>query len=77
MRDPASGTMVLAVHGDEVVAGFVQNSLEFVDSLGGFAAENLLLGLGEAFASLGRFAAQARGFRRRLRANFRGNQRQH
>src|SRR5205807_1802916 len=67
MGDPPRRTMMLAVHANEVAAGFVENPLQFLDGLGGLAAEHFLLGLGEPLAGLRRFSAQRGRLRRRLR----------
>jgi hypothetical protein len=62
--DPARGLELFTVDGDEVVAGLVEDALEFVGGVGGLAIEQFLLGLRQPLAGLRRFAAQRRWLRR-------------
>ena len=57
--DHPGRAVLLAVEGDEVVGRLVEDALQFVGGVGGLAGEELLIGLGEPLAGLGRVAAEA------------------
>ena len=62
MRDPACRAIVLAVDGNEVVAGFIDDPLQSVGRFRGFAVQKLLLRLGQPLARLRRVAVEIGGF---------------